>query len=199
MSEMTAELRDALRKPFDPGVVREKKGQGGRMMDYVSHGAVTKRLNDVAPGWKAVMVERYITGEGDKLHCLGGVMQMTIAGVTREEAGGPTRLGTLADDLKNTYSDCLKRCAMRFGVALDMWESAEENDEDAQPGNPLDQLLAAIKEMDETRTSYPEIVQHAKTKGATFDPADWQRVQAAVKAIGNQRKADAAKHPAFAG
>jgi hypothetical protein len=78
------------------------------------------------------MVERFIVGDGDKLHCLGGVMRLTIGGVTREEAGGPARLTTLADDLKNTYSDCLKRCAMRFGVALDLWESAEENDEDAQ-------------------------------------------------------------------
>jgi hypothetical protein len=30
-------------------------------------------------------------------------------------------------------SDALKRCAMRFGVALDLWESADESDEDATP------------------------------------------------------------------
>lgn len=128
---MTEELIKALSRPFAGEAVRQKRGQGNRMMDYVSHGMVTKRLNDVYPGWHAEMVEKWIVGDGDKLHCLGGVMRMTIGGVTREEAGGPTRQGTLADDLKNTYSDCLKRCAMRFGVALDMWESAEENDEDA--------------------------------------------------------------------
>lgn len=129
---MNDEQRAALARPFSGEMVRQKKGQGGRLMDYVSHGGVTKRLNDAAPDWTAVMVERWIVGDGDKLHCLGGVMQLTIGGVMREEAGGPTRLATLADDLKNTYSDCLKRCAMRFGVALDMWESAEEDDEDAQ-------------------------------------------------------------------
>lgn len=129
---MDAELRDALSRSFGPEAVRTKKGQGGRAMDYVSHGMVTKRLNDVAPDWTAEMIERWITETNGTLHCLGGIMRMTIGGVTREEAGGPTRLTTLADDLKNTYSDCLKRCAMRFGVALDMWESADENDEDAQ-------------------------------------------------------------------
>jgi hypothetical protein len=130
---MDDKTRDALSKPFTGDIVRQKKGQGGRLMDYVSHGGVTKRLNEVAPDWEATMVERFIVGDGDKLHCLGGVMRLTIGGVTREEAGGPARLTTLADDLKNTYSDCLKRCAMRFGVALDLWESAEEHDEDAQP------------------------------------------------------------------
>jgi len=127
-------MQDALSKDFGPEMIRYKPGRGGSgKLPYVSHGAVTKRLNDVDPDWYPEMVERWITETGGALHCVGGVMRLTVGGVTREEAGGPARLTTLADDLKNTYSDCLKRCAMRFGVALSLWESAEENDEDAQP------------------------------------------------------------------
>lgn len=127
-------MQDALSKDFGPEAVKYKPGRGGSgKLAYVSHGMINKRLNDVDPDWHAAMVERWITEAGGALHCLGGVMRLTVGGVTREEAGGPARLTTLADDLKNTYSDCLKRCAMRFGVALSLWESAEEGDEDAMP------------------------------------------------------------------
>ncbi len=130
---MKREMQEQLSRDFGPEAIRQKKGQGGRLMDYVSHGMVTKRLNDVDPDWQCEMVERWITDTNGTLNCRGGVMRLTVGGVTREEAGGPARLTTLADDLKNTYSDCLKRCAMRFGVALSLWESAEENDDDAMP------------------------------------------------------------------
>ena len=156
---MNRELQDALSKPFGHEAIRQKRGQGGRTMDYVSHGMVTKRLNDIAPDWTAEMVERYVVETDGKLHCLGGVMRLTIGGVTHEEAGGPARLTSLADDLKNTYSDCLKRCAMRFGVALDLWESAEENDEDAQgeQSAPVERRPAPRQEPRPLRVSAPVV------------------------------------------
>jgi hypothetical protein len=186
---MDDKTRDALSKPFTGDIVRQKKGQGGRLMDYVSHGGVTKRLNEVAPDWEATMVERFIVGDGDKLHCLGGVMRLTIGGVTREEAGGPARLTTLADDLKNTYSDCLKRCAMRFGVALDLWESAEEHDEDAQPvPDPLAAILAHLDGMDKRDEPYADIKQYATERWGELTPEQQQRVASRMRAIQTRRQ-----------
>ena len=183
-------MQDALSKDFGPEMIRYKPGRGGSgKLPYVSHGAVTKRLNDVDPDWYPEMVERWITETGGALHCVGGVMRLTVGGVTREEAGGPARLTTLADDLKNTYSDCLKRCAMRFGVALSLWESAEENDEDAQGAQDAPRPDSAPQRpaQEVSEASPPAVVTltepQKKTLADAWDMAEARDTYGAVKAL----------------
>jgi len=125
-----------LAEPFPSEKIKQKRGQGGRTMSYISHGLVTERLNDVDPGWSSeVLTEHIYKDQSGRLHCEGVTISLTVNGVTRVEAGGPQRQDGFANEIKNAYSDALKRAAMRFGVALEMWESLvdAEYDEDVHP------------------------------------------------------------------
>lgn len=136
MAAVDADPRAILTRPFPPGKVKTKRGQGQRMMSYISHGLVTERLNEADPQWSSEMVAEhtYLDPNG-VLHCAGVTIRLTVNGVSRVESGGPQRQDGFTNEIKNAYSDALKRAAMRFGVALAMWESLidAEFDEDANP------------------------------------------------------------------
>jgi hypothetical protein len=129
-------MLEALAGDFPPGSVKQK----GRY-SYISHGLITQRLNHVDPAWSSHVVGTYTyTDTQGVLHCSGVTLGLTLrfpeAGlVTRVESGGPQRQEAFALEIKNAQSDALKRCAMRFGVALSMWESLvdAEGDEDYRP------------------------------------------------------------------
>jgi hypothetical protein len=105
---------------------------------------VTKRLNAVCPGWSSRVVETYTSvNPAGLLVCAGVLLELTIPGVgSRQEFGTANQPRNFGDDAKNAASDALKRAAMRFGVALDLWEDMDEADEDAhaQPAAPPDDL-----------------------------------------------------------
>jgi hypothetical protein len=134
------EIEDRIKRlsePFDARFIQQKPGPGGRRMDFVSHGTVTKRLNERAPGWSSRIVASGVdvtqSPKGGLLYTADVTLELTVAGVTRAEVG--TNNQPVADRgqaLKSAASDALKRAAMRFGVALDLWESLDEQDEDAQ-------------------------------------------------------------------
>lgn len=124
----------ALSEEFPRHVIRMKPGSNKRpAMPYVSHGSCTKRLNEVCPGWSSRVVETFTYMNGNGVLCCAGVLlEMTVPFVgSRQEFGTANQPRDFGTDAKNSASDALKRCAMRFGVALDLWESAEEHDEDA--------------------------------------------------------------------
>lgn len=158
MSSDIKPILSALSKPFGQEDIKQKRAGNQGTFDYVSHGTTTEFLNRHAPDWSTRVIETY-TGmhtfpattktyngqtkqvpESSRMVCHGVIMEMTIAGVTRVETGGPGQIlptGTFAFDLKNAYSDALKRCAMRFGVALSIWENtvdAIEDEDYADPG-----------------------------------------------------------------
>jgi hypothetical protein len=122
---------DALSERFDDGLVKQK----GRF-DYISHALVTERLNAVAPGWEMEIVEVHKSTDAQgRLHCEGVTVAMTIGGVTKMEMGGPQRMESFMLECKNAVSDAMKRCAMRFGVALYLWDSLVDalGDDDVHP------------------------------------------------------------------
>lgn len=144
MSDERATI-DALSREFDPAVIQIKPGSARKpATKYVSHGSCTKRLNAVCPGWSSRVVETYTyLDPAGLLVCAGVLLELTIPGVgSRQEFGTANQPRTFGDDAKNAASDALKRAAMRFGVALDLWESMDEHDEDAQeePSGPPDDL-----------------------------------------------------------
>lgn len=132
-----AKAKKALEEPFPPEKIRKKGGGSGPRgrppLPYISHGLVTERLCDVDPDWSSQHLEThtYTDREGN-LHCAGVTIALTVKGVTRVESGGPERSERFALEIKNAMSDALKRAAMRFGVALSMWEDLvdAEGDED---------------------------------------------------------------------
>jgi hypothetical protein len=111
---MTASVWERLREPFPKEAIQQiDKGWGP--MDYVDQALVTDRLIQVDPEYK---LEHIWTIDDEKMlesKCsVGVILRLTINGVSREEFGDGA-------NLKEAFSDGLKRCAMRFGVALDLW------------------------------------------------------------------------------
>jgi hypothetical protein len=114
------ELRTALRKPFAKNQIKKlpkvepKDGKKGRpALDYVSHGVVTDHLNLVVPGWTYQIKSEFVHGG---TYWVRGTM--TIGDVARDEYGD-------GDDPKDAIGNFIRRGAMRFGVALDLWIKGE--------------------------------------------------------------------------
>lgn len=116
-----------LTKPFtDKEIEKAPKGKFG---DFVPHHIITKRLNEVVPGrWTFELKEIIRNKEGE---VEGAVCRMTIQGLGyHDEVGDVDRndknnFGTESQLLKLTFSDAIKRCAMRFGIGLHLWTGEE--------------------------------------------------------------------------
>lgn len=129
---ITPEMKEILNRDFDRSLIRKKQSY-----DYIAHGLVTDRLTEADPDWSSRVLDTFTytdTATG-VLHCSGVLMELTVGGVTRTEAGAVGLPGKFALEVKAAMSDALKRCAMRFGVALSIWEKTSEalDDEDYDP------------------------------------------------------------------
>lgn len=125
-----------LREDFPPEVIgklpRWDKDKNERIfLDYVGHATVTIRLLDVDPYWNW---KPLITREDGAIvfdvvdgHRVGLWIQLTVLEVTRLGYGsvGP---GT-RDEVKQLIGDAIRNGAMRFGVALPLWEKHREEEE----------------------------------------------------------------------
>lgn len=126
-------VRDALRKEFPASELGKKpqpykkdsqKGKCGECggfhglpaihLDVVNHATVTNRLNDAVPDWHYTVDAEY-PGSGKGFGVRG---TMTVGGISRIEYGD-------GKDPKEAVSDFIKRGAMRFGVAIDLWAKQE--------------------------------------------------------------------------
>jgi Rad52/22 family double-strand break repair protein len=139
-----AEMVELLSRPFEEHQIQSRPGQSGKKLSYVSHGLVTQRLTEADPGWstESFAVHTDTDPQGNK-HCVGVTLALTLhfperGPVTRVETGGPARGGRFTDEVKVAHSDALKRCAMRFGVGLSMWEHLVDSlpDEDGPYRGP---------------------------------------------------------------
>jgi hypothetical protein len=107
-------VRDRLRAPFPKEQIGRLPATSKRpALDYVGHAAVTDRLNLVVPDWSyTIDAESAVDGS----YWIRGTM--TIGEVSRPEFGdGP--------DPKQALGNFIRRAAMRFGVALDLWSREE--------------------------------------------------------------------------
>lgn len=127
-----------LREPFPKSQIGQLP-KGGKMLDFVGHGAVTGRLLDVDPGWSwepFALVDGLpaldLDADG---YPVGLWIKLTVSGVTRPGYGSvPART---QDAVKQLISDAIRNAAMRFGVALELWVkgSPEPDERDVPDGN----------------------------------------------------------------
>lgn len=115
--------KDILTRAFPPELVKQRQGQGGRMLSYVETHAVIARLNEGCDAWSFEVVEHQIVGE--EVIVIGklvadGVTKMAFGGsaITRDRDG---RAVSVADDAKSAASDALKKAASLLGVALELY------------------------------------------------------------------------------
>jgi hypothetical protein len=120
-----------LRKHVDPELVRQRQGRRDtsgnvQMVEYIEWHTVADILDEVAPNW---------THSVKDIRPIGDIMTVTVAitidGVTREGIGtGRTGSET---GIKKAEHDALKRAAVKFGIARDLYKKENEALESETP------------------------------------------------------------------
>lgn len=143
MRQLDAGLEN-LKKPVDAGLVKQREGWRDRngnvhYVSYVEWHAVADILDRETPDWSQTVKEIQQIGS---VVCV--ICAITIGGVTREGIGTGTAESEMG--IKKAEHDALKRAAVKFGVARELYKKESELIERegaagdfvaAKPANPL--------------------------------------------------------------
>lgn len=166
--------REELERPFDPALIKTRKGNNGKMLSFVPSAEYVKRLNQASAdgSWDWEILEYKILDE--EVFVLG---KLTIDGTTKTEFGSSTitratadnSIISIASDLKSASSDALKRCSMRFGLGLQFYTgtTAQSSQRPNHP-NPSDhqpRLVPRPNKADITPKQLSYLFQCAKERG----------------------------------
>ena len=141
-----------LRKNVDPELVKQREGWRDRngnthYVDYVEWHTVADILDETASDWSHTI--RDIKQFGDIFTV---TVAITINGVTREGIGTGTAETELG--IKKAEHDALKRAAVKFGIARDLYKKESDTIEregavptptnDGFPSNPIARSLSDL-------------------------------------------------------
>src|SRR5947209_10136916 len=139
-----------LKQPIDPRLIKTREGwrdrQGNQhMVEYVEWHTVADLLDRVAPTWSHSV--RGIVQIGDMVAV---TVAITIDGVTREGVG--TGNAENETGIKKAEHDALKRAAIKFGIARELYQRESEIIETQgagpQPGDfPKDPLAKSMADL----------------------------------------------------
>jgi len=139
-----------LRQPVEPRLIKTREGWRDRngnqhMVEYVEWHAVADILDRVAPTWSHAV--RGIVQIGDMVAVTAAI---TIGDVTREGVG----TGTADNEtgIKKAEHDALKRAAIKFGIARELYqresEVIEQQGAGPQPGDfPRDPVARSMNDL----------------------------------------------------
>ncbi len=118
-----------LRRSVEPELVRRREGWSDRegrphTVDYVEWHTVADILDKAAPSWSHTVKD--IRQIGD---IVAVTVAITIDGITREGVGTGRAKNELG--IKKAEHDALKRAAVKFGIARDLYK--HEKEQDAKP------------------------------------------------------------------
>jgi len=148
----TSTLKE-LRKNVDPQLVKQREGWRDRngnthYVDYVEWHTVADILDENAPNWSHTVKD---------IRQIGDIFTVTVAitidGVTREGIGTGTADSELG--IKKAEHDALKRAAVKFGIARDLYKRETEvieragavpppTDNGGYPSNPIARSLSDL-------------------------------------------------------
>lgn len=138
-----------LRQPIDPRLIKTREGWTDRdgqkhMVEYVEWHTVADMLDRIAPDWSHAV--RNIVQIGETVAVTASI---TIGGVTREGIGTGSADSEMG--IKKAEHDALKRAAVKFGIARDLYQRESEVIEregappqDSFPRNPLAKSVAEL-------------------------------------------------------
>jgi len=122
---LTKEEIIKLKNEFPRDVIKVKPGSKSKekpwiqLILYVQHNDVADRIEEVDQNWtfrklqeEKLQFVKY-NGEAEDVYYVHG--ELTICGVTRQNVGE-------GSEPKGAYSDCLKRCAMLFGIGRYLYD-----------------------------------------------------------------------------
>lgn len=125
-----------LRKTVDPTLVRQRAGRRDRngtvhMVEYVEWHTVADILDETAPSWAHTVKDIRSIGE-----IVTVTVAITIDGVTREGIG----TGRTANEtgIKKAEHDALKRAAVKFGIARELYKREFDSIEQDEPPAAVD-------------------------------------------------------------
>jgi hypothetical protein len=145
----------SLRENVDPQLVKSREGwrdRNGRphQVDYVEWHTVADILDEKTPNWMHTI--RDIREIGDSVAV---IVALTIDGVTREGIGTGSALSEIG--IKKAEHDALKRAAVKFGIARELYKKEYEHAERTalggggetahapeMPENPIAQTLGDL-------------------------------------------------------
>jgi len=147
-------LIEKLTVPFPNDRIRQREGAGGKRFDYVSAGDVIERLlesiGDTPWSFEVISVhfreaESFTDKWGkpksrDAFWWVHG--RLTIEGVGTRDGIGSGRVEN-EDSIKGAETDALKRCAVKFGVALQLYRA---DDDSTLPEGYQEQAAAPVKQ-----------------------------------------------------
>ena len=118
--------REILERPFASDQIKQRHGTNGYVLDYIEGCAVIQRLNECFDAEWIFEIQDHRVYD-DEVVVLG---KLTLQGISKSQFGKSriTRskkdnsVISLGDDLKAAATDCLKKCATLFGVALHLYE-----------------------------------------------------------------------------
>lgn len=113
-------------------------------LSYVGHADITARLNEAEWSWRPLGVEptgvpALVVGQSDLFLWI----ELTIWDRSVIEVGAVSK--GKSEAMKHLVSDALRRAAMRFGIALDLWKKEKwepEEDVSTKPGPPSSDAVA---------------------------------------------------------
>jgi len=145
-----AKTLSALKQPVDPRLIKTREGWRDRngnqhMVEYVEWHTVADILDRLAPTWSHAVRGIVQIGEMVAVTCA-----ITIDGVTREGVG--TGNADNETGIKKAEHDALKRAAIKFGIARELYqresEVIEREGSGPQPGDfPKDPLAKSMADL----------------------------------------------------
>src|SRR5919112_2120986 len=145
-----AKTLSTLKSPVDPRLIKTREGWRDRngnqhMVEYVEWHTVADILDRVAPTWSHSVRGIVQIGEMVAVTCA-----ITIDGVTREGVG--TGNADNETGIKKAEHDALKRAAIKFGIARELYqresEVIEQQGAGPQPGDfPRDPLAKSMNDL----------------------------------------------------
>lgn len=114
MSTSHPDLFTALAAPFEQGELKNRS-QGGRTLHYITARTVMNRLDAVLgpENWW----DEFSSISDNSILCKLTIRLPDGSTLTKADAGGCAGMADSGDDDKSSYSDALKRAAVKFGVA----------------------------------------------------------------------------------
>lgn len=181
--------RQLLEQPFTKDQIKQRRGQQGRILDYVETYNVIQRLNDAFDGeyrfeileWKILDDEVIVLG----MLTVGAAVRMQFGQAQIQRAKETKIPIAIGDDLKAATSDCFKKLASTIGVALSLYhdddgsgageekrvEKPTRSDNGKQPENPEEEksrlerlriLFDLVKSCDMTESDLREKIAQIK-------------------------------------
>ncbi|MFT3745098.1 MAG: Rad52/Rad22 family DNA repair protein [Pyrinomonadaceae bacterium] len=192
LNEMASNVLDfsttlkELRKTVDPTLVRQRAGRRDRngqthMVEYVEWQTVADILDEHAPNWGHSIKD---------IRPIGDIITVTVAitidGVTREGIG--TGRVTSETGIKKAEHDALKRAAVKFGIARELYKREFDSIDGEEPISASVTAVAVGPVVSETEPrTFEDSV--AKTLGDLVTP----KQLGMIRSLAREGDIDAAK------